>query len=461
MSTARDVLIVGAGLSGCLLAVYLARRGHRVRVYERRGDPRVAGYVGGRSINLALSARGLWGLAGVGLDRVVMERDAIPMPGRMLHDRSGRTSFQPYSSRPGDAINSVSRGGLNLTLLREAAAEEGVEFFFNHWCTDVVLEGPAAWFNAPDQRNIKVDADVILGADGAFSPVRGRLQKVDRFDFSQSYLRHGYKELVIPALPGGGFAMERNALHIWPRGGTMMIALPNRDGTFTCTLFWPFEGDHSFAALPPGPGVRPFFGREYADASALMPTLEEDYERNQVGSLVTVRCWPWQHNGTVAVLGDAAHAIVPFYGQGMNCAFEDVRVLAGLLDEHRGEFGAALPAFQDARKANADAIADMALENFVEMRDLSGRAEFQYGKRIEQLLHRAIGDAVTPRYNLVSFSTVPYASAQRRGREMERVVEAVSGRVPAPAAYDVAWEQSVLRAARPLLASITPTEDGA
>lgn len=461
MTARRNVLIVGAGLSGCLLAVYLARRGHHVRVYERRGDPRVAGYVGGRSINLALSARGLWGLAGVGLDGVVMERDAIPMPGRMLHDRSGRTGFQPYSSRPGDAINSVSRGGLNLTLLREAAAEKGVELFFNHWCTDVVLEGPAAWFNAPDQRNIRVDADIILGADGAFSPVRGRLQKVDRFDFSQAYLRHGYKELVIPALTGGGFAMERNALHIWPRGGTMMIALPNRDGTFTCTLFWPFEGEHSFAALPPGPGVRPFFDSEYPDASALMPTLEEDYERNQAGSLVTVRCWPWQHNGTVAVLGDAAHAIVPFYGQGMNCAFEDVRVLADLLDEHKGDFGAALPAFQDARKANADAIADMALENFVEMRDLSGRSEFQYGKRIEQLLHRAVGDGVTPRYNLVSFSTVPYSSAQRRGREMERVVDAVSKRVPAPTAYDGAWERAVLDAARPLLASITPLEGGA
>ncbi|MCE7974629.1 MAG: FAD-dependent monooxygenase [Leptolyngbya sp. PLA1] len=461
MSAAKDVLIVGAGLSGCLLAVYLARRGHRVRVYERRGDPRVAGYVGGRSINLALSARGLWGMAGVGLDRVVMERDAIAMPGRMLHDREGRTSFQPYSSRAGEAINSVSRGGLNLTLLEAAAAERGVEFLFNHWCLDVDLAGPAAWFNAPDQKNVRVEADVILGADGAFSPVRGRLQKVDRFDYSQTYLRHGYKELVIPALAGGAFAMERSALHIWPRGGTMMIALPNRDGSFTCTLFWPFEGAHSFAALPSGPGVRAFFEREYPDAAGLMPTLEEDYERNPVGSLVTVRCWPWQHEGKVAVLGDAAHAIVPFYGQGMNCAFEDVRVLAGLLDEHRGDFGAALPAFQEARKANADAIAEMALENFVEMRDLSGRAEWQYGKRIEQLLHRTVGDAVTPRYNLVSFSTVPYASAQRRGREMERVVAAVAERVPVPAVYDGAWERAVLEAARPLLGGITPVGGGA
>ncbi|MDX2132302.1 MAG: NAD(P)/FAD-dependent oxidoreductase [Planctomycetota bacterium] len=456
------VLIVGAGLCGSLLAVYLARRGMRVYVVERRSDPRVRGYAGGRSINLALSVRGLWGLAGVGLDSVVMERDAIAMPGRMLHDVAGRTAFQPYSANPADAINSVSRGDLNLTLLRAAAAEPNVELTFDHACEDVDLDAPAGVFRTPDGAARRIDADVVLGADGAFSPVRGRLQKTDRFEYSQSYLAHGYKELHIPARAGVEHAMEQHALHIWPRGGSMMIALPNRDGSFTCTLFWPFEGEHSFAALPPGEPTRveAFFGQHYPDALPLMPTLPYDYAHNPVGSLVTVRCWPWQHAGTVAVLGDAAHAIVPFYGQGMNCGFEDVRVLAELLDAHAGDFGTALPAFERARKPNADAIADMAIENFVEMRDLAGREDFQHRKRIEQTLHRLRGDDVTPQYNLVSFSTVPYAVAQRRGREMNALLYAIAGDVPASAWGHPAWDAHVLDAARPHLRTITPLAPG-
>ncbi|CAG0990061.1 Kynurenine 3-monooxygenase [Phycisphaerales bacterium] len=450
MKSTRNILIVGAGLAGCLLAVYLARRGHSVRVYERRPDPRAKGYQGGRSINLALSARGLWGLAGVGLDRVVMDRDAIAMPGRMLHDREGRTAFQPYSKNPTDAINSVSRGGLNLTLLNEAAKLPNVEFVFDHWCEDVDLDAPAGLFKTPSGAMVRVEADVVVGADGAFSPVRGRLQKTDRFDFSQSYLRHGYKELHIPPGADGKWAMDPHALHIWPRGGSMMIALPNRDGSFTCTLFWPFEGDEvSFGALPPGGDVEAFFRKHYPDAVPLMPTLREDYARNPVGSLMTVRCWPWQHGGKVAILGDAAHAVVPFYGQGMNCAFEDVRVLAELLDAHGGSFAAALPLMQDARKANADAIADMALENFVEMRDLAGRPEFQYRKKIERVLHEAFGEAMTPQYNLVSFSTVPYVKAREQGRRMDGVLRAVAERVPAGlAGGEAEWARRVVEAAK-------------
>lgn len=454
------VLVVGAGLAGCLLAVYLARRGMRVRVIERRPDPRAAGYAGGRSINLALSARGLWGLAGVGLDERVMAHDAIPMPGRMLHDASGRTAFQPYSANPTDAINSVSRGGLNLTLLHAAAAEPNVELLFDHPCDDVDLDAPAALVRLPAGQTRRLDADVILGADGAFSPVRTRLQKTDRFDYSQSYLAHGYKELHMPPAPGAAHAMPPGALHIWPRGGSMMIALPNRDGSFTCTLFWPFEGEHSFAALPADAGpavVRAFFERHYPDAVPLMPTLADDYAKNPVGSLVTVRCAPWHWGGKVAILGDASHAVVPFYGQGMNCAFEDVRMLAELLDQTGHDFRAALPAFHAARKVNADAIAAMALDNFVEMRDLSGRADFQYRKRIEQTLHRLLGDDAAPQYNLVSFSSVPYAAARRRGREMESLLRAVAEIVPpGEGAFDGAWEARVLEAARPHLARLTP-----
>lgn len=429
----HNVIVIGAGLAGCLLAMYLAQRGHKVRVYERRADPRAKEYAGGRSINLALSVRGLWGLAGAGLDQAVLTHDAIAMPGRMLHDVQGRTSFHPYSKNAGDAINSVSRGGLNLSLLRHAAAMPGVEFFFEHACADVDLDAPAVRLSTPDGGERVERADVVLGADGAFSPVRGRLQKTDRFEYSQTYLKHGYKELHIPAGRGGEFAMEAHALHIWPRGGSMMIALPNLDKSFTCTLFWPYEGEHSFEQVTPANAVE-FFTQHYPDAASLMPTLEHDFRVNPVGSLVTVRCWPWQHAGKVAILGDAAHAIVPFYGQGMNCAFEDVRVLCELLDEAGGDFAWVLPEFERLRKPNADAIADLALDNFVEMRDLAARPDFQYRKRIERALHEAFPETMTPQYNLVSFSSVPYAAAQSQGRVLDRVYREVAVAVPAGAA---------------------------
>lgn len=429
----HNVIVIGAGLAGCLLAMYLAQRGHKVRVYERRPDPRAKGYIGGRSINLALSVRGLWGLAGAGLDQAVLTHDAIAMPGRMLHDVQGRTSFHPYSKNAGDAINSVSRAGLNLSLLRHAAAMPGVEFLFEHACADVDLDAPAVRLSTPDGGERVERADVVLGADGAFSPIRGRLQKTDRFEYSQTYLKHGYKELHIPAVRGGEFAMEAHALHIWPRGGSMMIALPNLDKSFTCTLFWPYEGEHSFEHVTPANAVE-FFRQHYPDAASLMPTLEHDFRVNPVGSLVTVRCWPWQHAGRVAILGDAAHAIVPFYGQGMNCAFEDVRVLCELLDEADGDFARVLPEFERLRKPNADAIAELALDNFVEMRDLAARPDFQYRKRIERALHEAFPETMTPQYNLVSFSSVPYAAAQSQGRVLDRVYREVAVAVPAGAA---------------------------
>ena len=266
-------------LAGSLMGCYLARAGYRVSIYERRPDPRAKGYLGGRSINLALSNRGLSGLAGAGLAEMVMNTEAIPMRGRMIHPvamaAGAKPIFQPYSHDPGDAINSVSRGGLNLALIHAAAAYENVQIFFDSPCLDVDLEAPAAIFDSARGAK-RIGADLILGADGAFSPVRARLQKTDRFDFSQSYLEHGYKELQIPAA-GGGFALDPNALHIWPRGSSMMIALPNRDQSFTCTLFWPFAGEHGFESLRTEEEVRAFFGKHYPDAVPLMPTLHPAY----------------------------------------------------------------------------------------------------------------------------------------------------------------------------------------
>jgi kynurenine 3-monooxygenase len=397
-----QVLIVGGGLAGPLLACLLAPLGLRVCLVERRPDPRRAGYAGGRSINLALSTRGITALREAGLADRVLE-GAIPMRGRALHLPTGEVAFQPYSAIPTDAINSVSRGGLSVELLRAAGDTPGVELLFDHACTDVNFDESSAAFAGPAGSTLRIRAEAIIGCDGAFSAVRAAMQRLDRFDYSQSYLGHGYKELRIPPSPGGDYAMRPDALHIWPRASSMMIALPNPDRSFTCTLFWPFEGAHSFAEVPPGPRVRPFFERHYPDAVSLMPDLAADFARNPVSSLVTIRCYPWAR-GSVGLVGDAAHAIVPFYGQGMNAAFEDCVLLARHASEHfaagRADWLTALDQYQRARKPDAEAIADMALDNFVEMRDTVASPEFQYRKRIEQALHESFPDRVVPQYNL-------------------------------------------------------------
>jgi len=426
----KTVIICGAGLAGALLACSLAKLGYTVRLHERRGDPRAAGYSGGRSINLALSARGLWALDGIGLKDEVL-RHALPMRGRIMHKAVAKPElvFQPYSKDPADAINSISRGGLNIALLDAAEKHPGVDIVFNQRCVDVDLDTCTATFvddSQPEQPPMTVAADLIIGADGAFSAVRGKMVKTDRFEYSQSYLAAGYKELHIPPTPAGEYALEPGALHIWPRGSAMMIALPNPDKGFTCTLFWPFEGEHSFAAIRGRDDVLGFFSKHYPDAVPLMPTLVEDYTRNPVGSLVTVKCWPWVRftdgGKAVALLGDACHAIVPFYGQGMNAAFEDVRTLGECLARHAGELRPALEEYQSLRKPNADAIARMALENFVEMRDKVGTRGFLWRKHVEHFLHDLFPTRLVPRYNLVSFSTVPYVQALRAGITFDRII---------------------------------------
>lgn len=426
MSGGRHAVIVGAGLAGSLLACMLGDDGWRVDVYERRADPRARGFVGGRSINLALSVRGITALEQVGLAQRVLA-DAVRMPGRMMHSVEGELTFQPYSARPTDAINSVSRGGLNLTLLEAADRHEAVSLHFGHRCERVDLERACATFRDEDLGSTEsVGADLLIGADGAWSAVRDALRVTDRFNYSQSFLEHSYKELEIPPAEvcgvdpraHGGFAMEPNALHIWPRGGSMMIALPNADKSFTCTLFWPHE---DFGALDTDARVREHFERVYPDAVPLMPTLLRDYRENPTSSLVTIRCSPW-NRGRVCVLGDAAHAVVPFYGQGMNAAFEDCRVLREMLREG-GEIEDILARFASERKPHADAIADMAIENFETMRDRVADPAFLFRKRVEQALDRVDPARFTPLYNLVSFSNLPYAEARRTGGEVVALAE--------------------------------------
>ena len=421
-------LIIGAGLGGSLLAHYLGARGIPVQVVERRPDPRARGSLGGRSINLAISARGFHALDRGGLGDA-MRAVSTRMPGRMIHTPDGHTHFQPYSRLPDRAIHSVSRSALNMLLIRAAAAHPSVTFRFDQRCLDVDLTRtprPAARFQGPDGSTMELDADLIVGADGAYSAVRSAMQRNERFDYRQEYLRHGYKELTIPPADASGrFAMEPHALHIWPRGSSMMIALPNPEGNFTCTLFWPFTaapGQPSFSAIRTGEECRAYFERHYPDAPPLMPDLQQEFERNPVGTMVTVRCFPWSWAGRTALLGDAAHAVVPFYGQGANASFEDCECLVDCLETHHMDVPAALADYQDRRKRNADAIADMALANFVEMRDRTASRAFRWRKKLEHALHGMMPSTFVPLYDMVSFSTIPYADARERARRQDRAL---------------------------------------
>ncbi len=411
---------MGGGLAGALMATYLGRQGYEVDVYEKLPDLRNTEHVRGRSINLAISTRGLHALGEVGLKERVLEM-AVPMRGRMMHSTQGKLTFQPYGKNENEVINSVSRGELNKILLTEASQHAGVRLFFNESCVDVDLEsGRVEFENVQTKARTTVESEILLGADGAFSVLRGRMQKLDRFDYQQNYLTHGYKELNIPPAEDGGYRMENNALHIWPRRSFMMIALPNADGSFTCTLFWPFEGENSFSAVHSGDEVEPFFRRWFGDAVPHMPTLVEDYLAAPPSSLVTVRCWPWSHQGRVALLGDACHAVVPFYGQGMNAAFEDCSVLNECIQRHAPDWEKIFTTYQALRKENVDALADLAINNFIEMRDRVASMGFLLRKKLSTLLHKLAPRWYIPLYSLITFSRTPYAEARRRARRQVR-----------------------------------------
>lgn len=413
-----DIAVVGAGLTGCLLSYYLARRGHRVALYERRADPRKAGTERGRSINLAISERGLDALRRVGLEHRVMA-GALPMRGRMVHPVAGEATLQPYSADGTRAINSISRGALNSTLLDAAESEPGVTVHFEHTLTDLDIAAGALTFVTPDGE-ARAKAQVVFGADGAGSAVRRQLLAQEAIDETLDFLDYGYKELTVPPV-NGEFALDPGALHIWPRGSAMMIALPNPDRSFTCTLFWPTGGTESFASLSSPAAIEKHFRTHYPDLVPLAPSLVADYLANPVGLLGTVRCTPWQAGGSVCLIGDAAHAIVPFYGQGANCGFEDVVVLDRCLDES-DSWERALTLFDARRKIHADTIADMALDNFVEMRDKVASPVFRATKTVEHALERLLPGRYVSRYELVSFSTVPYADVRRRVRRQQRAV---------------------------------------
>jgi len=414
-------VLVGSGLAGGLLAAYLGRRGYDVDLYERRADPREGNIVGGRSINLAISTRGIHALERIGIADEAL-RHAIPMRGRMIHDKSGTLHFAPYDVDPKKCINSIGRASLNAAVIEAAQRYPNVRVHFNHKCTDVDLD-EAVCLLETETGKLTAGGDAVIGVDGAFSAVRASMQQnIDNFQYEESYLAHGYKELTIPPGPDDSWQMEKNALHIWPRKSFMMIALPNPDGSFTCTLFWEFEGPRSFATTKTEDDVRRFFDEEFPDAVPLMPTLLEDFKNNPTGSLVTVRCAPWYYRDRLCLLGDAAHAVVPFYGQGMNAAFEDCVVLDECLEKFPNNRERAFAAYFSRRKENADALADLAIGNFIEMRDKTASRAFRAKKKLDHFLEAALPGMYLPLYTMVTFTRVPYAQAARRARLQDRIV---------------------------------------
>lgn len=420
----KNIAIAGAGLVGSLLSIYLAKRGYQVTVFERRGDMRTSSVEAGRSINLALSNRGIKALEEVGLADE-LRKVAIPMHGRTMHDLQGNLSFLPYGKQ-GQFINSISRSGLNMVLMT-AAEQAGATILFQSGVNRIDWQTGALWHQTPAGVEKQQQFDWIIGGDGAYSVVRNELMKSYRFNYSQEYIEHGYKELTIPAGPNGSFLLEKNALHIWPRESYMLIALPNPDGTFTCTLFFPYEGNISFASLQKKEEAQRFFQQIFPDALRLMPTFLEDWQGNPASSLVTVKCMPW-YRGKALLLGDAAHAIVPFFGQGMNAGFEDCRIFNQLLNETGDDWERTLPRFQELRKPDADAIAQLALDNFVEMRDLVADADFLLRKKIEAKLHELYPDQWIPLYAMVTFhENMRYSDAYHTGQRQKKIMDKVMG----------------------------------
>ena len=418
----KKIGIVGAGLVGSLQAILMAKRGYHVSVFERRPDLRKAKLIAGKSINLALSDRGWKALELAGITEDIKEI-AIPMYKRCMHALDGTLSYQPYGKED-QAIYSVSRGGLNQRLMNLADDFPNIEYNFNRKCQDIDLKTNELTFNNTESsQQEKHQFDHVFATDGAYSAVRVRMQKsVQFFDYSQKYLDHSYKELFIPANSDGTHKLDKNCLHIWPRGEFMMIALANLDGSFTCTLFFPMKGEISFESLKTREQVSDFFNKTFPDAIPLMPTLLDDYFDNPTSNLIMVRCEPWNYKDQIALVGDAAHAIVPFYGQGMNCGFEDCTVFDQMLSDANDNWDGLLDKYSEQRVPDGNAILDLALYNYIEMRDLTGDPDFLLRKKIEAKFANLYPEKWMPLYSQVTFSHIRYSDALKNGKEQDRIM---------------------------------------
>ncbi|MGA2413462.1 MAG: NAD(P)/FAD-dependent oxidoreductase [Candidatus Sulfotelmatobacter sp.] len=452
MNSASDkITLIGAGLNGPLLAILLMQRGLRVELYERRPDMRQVCLDAGRSINLALSTRGIHALQQASLWEA-MRAIVIPMKGRMMHSRTGDLTFQPYGKNELEVINSISRAELNISLMN-AAEKLGAKIHFQQRCTGYDWKTGALKLRHEDTGAETIEpSGVVIGCDGSASSLRLEMLKLNRFDFSQRHLDYGYKELTIPAGSQGEHQLETHALHIWPRGNHMLIALPNIDGTFACILFLPFEGADSFAGVTTDGDLLQFFQSRFPDALRLMPHLAENYFANPTGAMVTIKCLPWHVDGKVLLLGDAAHAIVPFFGQGINCGFEDCTLLVELLDRHGLDWARVFAEFEKERKVNTDAIADMAIENFTEMRDRVSDSRFLFQKTVELALEAKYPQLFVPKYSMVTFHRIPYSVAFTRGQIQGRLLAELCASIDRVG--DLDWE----KADRLIHRDLTPLE---
>jgi kynurenine 3-monooxygenase len=425
MENNKKVIIVGAGLVGSLWAVYLSKAGYSVTIYERRSDIRKAEISAGKSINLSLSNRGWKALDAVGVGDEI-RKIAIPMFGRMMHDMAGNLTFQQYG-KADEAIYSVSRGKVNATMMDIAEKHGNATIHYNHECKRVDLKNGIVYLkNTETGADLEEKADLIFAADGAFSAVRyNSMQKLDRFNYSQNFIADGYRELLLPANSDGSYRMDKNALHIWPRGRFMVIALANEDGSFTCTLFMPHTGgEHAFDKLTDKASVDNFFKSVFPDFYEMMPNIADAWEDHPLSSLAIVRCYPWT-SGKVALMGDAAHATVPFYGQGMNAGFEDCTVMNDLMLKHNHNWEAIFDEYSRERKPDGDALQDLSLDNYYVMRDYVGDPAFLLRKKIEAKFSTLYPDKWIPLYSQVTFSEIRYSVAYKQGQVQSKIMDEI------------------------------------
>lgn len=418
------MVIVGAGLVGALLSVYLARKGYKVDIYDRNPDMRDAYNGRGRAINLTLCDRGLKALDEVGVGDTV-RRLSVPAYGRFVHSSDGSVAYQPYGNN-NEALYSILRSELSKTLLDFAEKQPNVDFHFNEKCMGLELTPLSLTFeNQRTGRTTKQTARLVFGADGAYSAVRTLMQRMHRFNYSQEFLDQGYKELLVPDSIDAGWAAEKNVLHMWPRGGYMLLGFPNTDGSFTCSLHMPFEGDPSFESLKSDDDIKRFFEETFPDVASHVPNLAESFRAHPANPMICIRCSPWTFQGKVALIGDAAHVLYPYYGQGANAGFEDCAALIECMEKHHDDWASVFKEYEKLRKPNMDAIADMCLEHYIEIRDLLGDPKFLLRKAIERKVNQLYPDRYTPLYTMIAFTCMPYVEALRIERAQSLMIDEI------------------------------------